>query len=322
MGLLDKITRGLDQLVKRKPGVMKDVGKKVIEAAAVVAAGANPTGAMVAGGIHALDGLLDRRLQEYRDKKVADAFDALVNEMAGIVAFSRDPASEMRDLIGSADDATLETLLNYFRHLADAIDPQALQYIARLTAPYLAHKRQRDRFFKLAARVLVDVDSLELSEFEDLFTAVREISEQSNYVIGEAVPKVTIRQDVNKYTISIGDGSDQKEGYRKRSVRRALDVLRFSGLCVDGGSGAGGAAISFPLAHAHDFVKLLDLFAPRVRTKQRLWLGSYFRRDRAVLGRRPCSRWSSAKWQSRSFLPLPHGQARCPFTSRRRKTSP
>ena len=36
--------------MKREPKKMKDVGKKAIEAEAVVAAGANPTGAMVAAG--------------------------------------------------------------------------------------------------------------------------------------------------------------------------------------------------------------------------------------------------------------------------------
>ena len=44
---------------------MKDVGKKAIEAAAVVAAGANPTGAMVAEGYMLLTAYLTPRYSRH-----------------------------------------------------------------------------------------------------------------------------------------------------------------------------------------------------------------------------------------------------------------
>ena len=103
-----------------------------------------------------------------------EAFQNLLNEVAVLSEEDGDVFPKLVEALESAELGPWESLWRYFEELRGALDSASYPFIAKLMAPYFAHGRARDRWFRKAARLLSEADKPTIEQLVSLFVAVRD----------------------------------------------------------------------------------------------------------------------------------------------------
>lgn len=213
-------------------GVRKDLAKDLAKGVAKLVSGAADlaeaaTEAASTGGVSIAVGAVTRLRDAYARDRAQRVLGALVAELAVVAEQAGIPG--VQQALDEADVESVGAFLDLFHLTLEAIDPAVIPILARLAAPYVAHNRARDRFFRRVGRMLVDADASQLEQLRRLADTVGKACQ------GAQRWPVRIRADrTDSHTVLVGE-SAKEATTGDGDILDALKILAANDLASDVG---------------------------------------------------------------------------------------